>query len=284
MTQPKQSSLLQVLNRVAPKIGAIIETDPEWHVIGQITFKNGRKRYFRNTSFDINRQAAAEIAKDKDFSNYFLAKFGYPVVPGSQTFFSPEWSNSIGVANRGIDQAYQHALKIGFPVIVKPNSGSMGMDVTLTQNKEQFYQAVNKVFERDRVVLVQQPVVGNDYRVVVLNGRVISAYQRIALHVVGDGQHTIGQLLSLKKDELQAQGRSIHINSSDFRITTKLSSVGLDSQSIPEKGQAVYLLDNANLSSGGSAKDVTHSIHPDFAQQAVSIARDMGLILCGVDI
>lgn len=285
MKKKKESLVLgRMLQKIAPQIGATVLMEPEWKIVGQITFKNGRRTYFRYNTLDLNRVGSSDIAKDKDYSNFFMKTMGYPTVPGSKTFFSNEWAETIGSPGRNIDAAYRYARKLGFPVIVKPNSGSQGAGISLVYNKQEFYKAVRAVFRLDRIVLVQQLVRGKDYRIVVLDKKVISAYERIPLNIVGDGKSTIGQLLKIKQKRFVASSRDTRIKTSDPRIVLKLKHQGLTFRSIPIKGQRVYLLDNANLSSGGDSVDVTRKIHPAFKSLAVQLTRDMGLRLCGVDL
>ena len=274
----------RLLVKISSCIGASVLLEPEWNVVGQIIFKNGKKSYFRYNTLDLNPMGASEIARDKDYSNFFMKAMDYPIVPDSKTFFSDQWGHAIGSPRRNIDAAYRHAVKIGFPVIVKPNSGSQGVGVSLIINKREFYSAVRTVFKGDRIVLVQQPVSGKDYRLVILDKKLISAYERIPLNVVGDGKSTIRQLLKAKQKQFVASSRDTRIKTDDPRIVMKLKHQGLNFRSVPTKGQKVYLLDNANLSTGGDSVDVTEKVHPSFKKLAVNLTRDMGLRLCGVDL
>lgn len=272
-----------ILQKLAPRIGATVLIDPEWKVVGQITFKNGRHSYFRYNTLDLNPVGASDIAKDKDYANFFMKAMDYPTVPDSKTFFSNQWAKAVGSPRRNIDAAYKHALKVGLPVIVKPNSGSQGVGVSLVYNKQEFYRAMRDIFKRDRIALVQQPIAGRDYRLVVLDDKVISAYERISLNVVGDGKSTIGKLLKIKQKQFAAASRDTQIKTDDPRIINKLSHQGLSFRSIPALGQKVYLLDNANLSTGGDSLDVIDNLHPEFKTIAINLTKDMGLRLCGVD-
>ena len=271
-----------IFKKVAPKIGATIVLEPTWKIAGQIIYKNGKKRYFRYSSLDLNTLGASEIAKDKDYANFFMKRMGYPTIKG-MTFFSPVWAKAIG-SSRSIDAAYRYAKKIGFPVIVKPNSGSQGKGVSLCHTKSDFYRAMRRVFKLDRVALVQVPVKGKDYRIVVLDTKVISAYERIPLNVVGNGHSTIEQLLRKKQKGFSASSRDTRLRMEDPRIKTKLSRAGFSLRAVPALNERVYLLDNANLSSGGDAVDVTNTMHNDFKTFAIALTRDMGLRLCGVDV
>ncbi len=285
MKKKSESHILgKLLKKIAPRIGAKVFLEPEWNIAGQIIFKSGKKSYFRYNTIDLNPVGSSEIAKDKDYANLFMKRQGYPIVPGSKTFFSREWADAIGSPERDIDSAYEHACRLGFPVIVKPNSGSQGAGVSLVSNKTDFYKTMKSIFKRHNVALVQQAVSGKDYRIVVLDDTIISAYERIPLSVVGDGALTILQLLDAKQKNFKKIGRDINLKTQDPRIHIKLKRQGLTLQSIIPKGQRVELLDNANLSTGGDSIDMTTQVHPEFAQIAINLTRDMGLRLCGVDL
>ena len=112
----------------------------------------------------------------------------------------------------------------------------------------------------------------------------ISAYQRLPLSVIGDGRSTIQKLLSIKQKYFKTIDRDIKINITDPRITAKLARVSMTLASVPKKDEVVVLLDNANLSTGGDSVDMTRHIHPLFKKIAISLTKDMGLRLCGVDL
>ncbi|MEN6626090.1 MAG: cyanophycin synthetase [Candidatus Sumerlaeia bacterium] len=272
----------QILQKIAPTIGATINIEPKWGIVGQIVFKNGRKRYFRYSTMDLNPVGASDIAKDKDYANFFMKKMGYPTIPG-QAFFSDHWAHAIG-SKRNIDAAYRFALKLGFPVFVKPNSGSQGVGAMVVHNKRELFKALHYIFMHDKVALVQKTMVGKDYRVVVLNNQIISAYQRIPLSIVGDGKSSILRLLRDKQIQFVKSGRDTKIKLDDFRIAHNLKRQGLSFHSVLPKQQRIYLLKNANLSTGGDSLDVTNIIHPGYKKIAIQVTKDMGLRLCGVDL
>lgn len=271
-----------LFRKLAPRIGARVDIESEWGVAGQITYRSGKKRYFRFSSIDLNTLGASEIAKDKDYAQYFMKKLGYPCIPG-KAFYSPEWARALKSKN-SVSAACIYAEKMGYPVIVKPNSQSQGRAVALVQTKAELIRALRTVFLVDRIALVQREVKGKDYRIVVLDDRIISAYERTPLSVTGDGRHSIAQLLTIKQKEFVQSGRDTVIQKKDTRITTKLASQKLNLNSVIEKDRVVFLLDNANLSSGGDSKDVTECMHNEFKKIAVQLTKDMGLRLCGVDL
>lgn len=281
----KESLVLgKVIRKVAPRIGATVLMEPEWGIAGRITFKSGQHSYFFYSTLDLNPVGGSAIARDKDYSNFFITELGYPVVPGSKTFYSDSWGKAIGAPERNIDAAYEHAQAIGLPVIVKPNSGTQGVGVTLVHNKREFYRAVKGIFKRDSVVLVQQVVKGKDYRLVVLDDTVISAYERTPLCVVGNGRSTVARLLEQKQKQFIADKRDTQIREDDLRIVQKLAHQGMTLSSVPKRDQKVFLLDNANLSTGGDSLDVTDRVHLAFKKIAIDLTRGMGLRLCGVDL
>ncbi|MEK7106961.1 MAG: cyanophycin synthetase [Patescibacteria group bacterium] len=274
--------LAKILQRLAPKIGARVILEPEWKIAGQIRYKDGRNRYFRYNTLDLNPVGSADISKDKDYASFFMRRMGYPAISG-KTFFSREWCEAIG-SRRDVKAGLNYAKRKGFPVIVKPNSGSQGVGVALVHNAREFLRAIKLIFKNDKVALIQQPVYGRDYRIVVLDKKVISAYERIPLNVVGDGCLAIKQLLLKKTRAFAKAGRDTRINMKDKRIVDKLKRLRLNMKSVPERGVQVFLLDNANLSTGGDSIDVTSLIHPAFAKLAIKLTRDMGLRMCGVDL
>ncbi|MDB5204906.1 MAG: D-alanine--D-alanine ligase [Candidatus Taylorbacteria bacterium] len=272
-----------MLQRLAPKIGAKVIMEPEWGVVGQILFKNGNIKYFRDGRMDLNTLGSTEIAVDKDYSTFFMKNLGYNTILG-KSFYSPRWHKAIGAKHRTIDDGFTYAEQLEFPVIIKPNSGTQGSHVSLVHNKKEFYKGMKAIFKYDRIALVQSLVVGTDYRIVVLDKKVISAYKRIPLSITGDGKSTIIQLLKAKQKEFIIKGRDTKIKTKDPRIADKLLHQGFTMHSILKQEEKIFLLDNANLSTGGDSVDVTDTMHESVKKLAVKLTKDMGLRLCGVDI
>ncbi|MDZ8052133.1 MAG: cyanophycin synthetase [Aulosira sp. ZfuVER01] len=277
----KTPFIVSILQKLVEQIGAVLLVDPECKFVGHITFKNGKKTVFRSTQFNINGFGAAEIAKDKGCSSFLLRHFGYSV-PEGKTFFNEYLCKKIGTL-RNIDDGFNYAKDLGFPVIVKPLNLSQGILVTKVHNKREYYQVAKKILQITSGFIVERFHLGNDYRIVVLDEEVIITYQRIPLFVVGDAKSSVWELLQKKQVILNKTGRRI-IDFEDFRIKRKLQRQKLTFDSVIPKDNIVYLLDNANLSSGGEAVDLTETIHPDFQKLAINITKDMGLRLAGVDI
>jgi D-alanine-D-alanine ligase-like ATP-grasp enzyme len=274
-----------MVSKIAPSLGIRVELEPEYGFVGELIFPDGRRHLFRNTNFNLNPAGSTEIAKDKQYTSYFLRKFGFNV-PNSKAFFSERLNSNLAEGRRrSVHDAAEYALAMGFPVFVKPNNLSQGTLVVKVHSLSQMHEVSQKIFERTEVMMVQEPVNGFDYRIVILHGEVISAYERIPLQVKGNGLLTIDELLVKAKNDLEKSGRpNSDIDINDFRIDQKLKMSGLARSSVAGMDEVIVLLDNANLSNGGCSRDITESIHQEFIEIASKAAQSIGLILCGVDI
>ena len=282
MRYPFASTLV---SDIGPELGIVVELEPDYGFAGELIFPGGKRHLFRNTNFNINAAGSTEIAKDKGYTNYFLGKHGIKV-PRNRAFFSTELNSKLACDKRRyVDDAAHYASSLGFPVYVKPNNLSEGEGVTKVFGPDEIASVAESIFRKTDVMLVEEACPGRDYRVVVLADRIISAYERIPLSVIGDGQHTIQELLEMARDELQDQGRpNTEIDPSDPRIDRILDRMGFRRTSVPPRALRLAVLDNANLSTGGTSVDVTESIHPSFASIATSASKVLGLRLAGVDI
>lgn len=280
MRFPFVSRLLQEL---APALGIVVELEPEYQFAGELIFPNGRRMCFRN--FNVNSAASSEIARDKAYTNYFLRKHGFHV-PEGKTFFSPRLNLNLPPSRRrGVDEACIYAQSLGLPVFIKPNDLSQGEGVNKIYAVEELPPLAHAILARSDVMLLEHACNGRDYRVVVLDDEIIAAYERCALSVLGDGVHTIEELLHLVQTDLaHSQRLNSSVNVFDPRIDIKLNAQGLTRRSVLAKGLQVAMLDNANLSTGGSTQDVSEKIHPSFANIAIAATRSIGLRLAGVDV
>lgn len=272
----------KLFKKLAKRAGVTVHIEPTWGYVGQIESRTGKKKYYRSTKFDINTLGATEIAADKDYAKYFMRSMGYPVARG-EAFYTMAFCKAVR-SRRNINAAYRYAKRHGFPVIVKPNSRSQGQAVMKVYTRREFYRAFRNAAKLDKVILVEEVLTGRDYRVVVLDGNVISAYERIPLSVTGDGHASIRTLLKNKQVGFVKHGRDTTLRIDDWRMREKLSRSGRTLSTIPKRGEHVTLLDNANLSCGGDAVDVSGTLHPAFRKLAITLTKDMGLRLCGVDL
>jgi cyanophycin synthetase len=217
---------------------------------------------------------AEAIAQDKDLTKMLLQAAGVPV---------PE-----GHVVRDADEAWEIALQIGLPVVIKPRDGNQGKGVAVNiETREQLTQAFDVASTISRDVIVEQYIPGHDFRMLVIGNQLIAAARRDPPSVIGDGQHTIAQLVeTVNLDPLRGDGHATaltKIRLDEIALAT-LSNQGLTAQSIPEHGQRILLRNNANLSTGGSATDVTDEVHPELAARIVTAAQMVGLDIAGVDL
>ncbi|MBI2601387.1 ATP-grasp domain-containing protein [Candidatus Daviesbacteria bacterium] len=278
---PLISSILLELSKKL-QINLLIE--PEYGYVGRIKTKDGKVFYYCNSRLDINRLGASEIAKDKAYASYFMNQLGYPV-PEGESFYPDRWCQIIK-SNKNISAAVKYAEKLGYPVIVKPNSGSQGRGVEKVYNKDGLLKALAFAFNevKDNVALVQKFIDGDDYRIVVVDDAVLCVYRRKPLSVIGNGKDTVNGLLNEKQQMFAARGRDTVINLADPRLERRFKNTNINFDTVLAKGKVLPLLDNANLSAGGEAEDVTLLLHEDYKKMAIKLSQDMGLKFSGIDI
>jgi len=216
---------------------------------------------------------AVELASDKEETNKILASLGLPV-PRQES-----------VQNES--QAVRAARRIGHPVVTKPYNGNhgRGISIRLTTDEEVAAGFVT-AREHSRSVIVETFLEGDDHRLLVVNGELVAATRRTPGHVVGDGTHTIVQLVDIvNQDPRRGVGHEKVLTrlELDAQAEQMLARAGLQAGSVPPAGQIVYLRKTANLSTGGTATDVTDVIHPDNRDMAVRAVRAIGLDVGGVD-
>lgn len=271
-----------ILERIAPMIGAKVIFEPRYKIVGLIRFRNGRKSYFWDNKFNLNSVSAVRLAQDKGYSGYFLESFGYKV-PKTMVFFTDRFAKHIQ-SKANLHKACEFAKGLKWPVFVKPCRRSQGEGVYLVSSQQEFIRVVRHQQKRERTLLVQEACMGRDYRIVVLDGKVISAYERVPLTVIGDGVHSIRRLLKALQERFRVTVRDTIIPLKDERITMRLRRDGRAWTSIPKKGEIVRMLDVANLSLGGTTIDITRKLHPSFRKLAAKVAADMDLRFAGIDI
>lgn len=218
--------------------------------------------------------AAVDLACDKFLTNKILGQNTLPVPHGYV------------VTN--LDEAKDAFFAIGAPVVVKPAGGNHGKGVTLNiMNKSEVEAAFALAMEFDKRVLVEEYVTGRQYRLCVVNGNVVAGAERIPAHVVGDGKHTINELVDVvNQDPARGKGHSRPLTrlELDAAACMTLAKQSLTRAAVPDCGRVVYIRDNANLSAGATAKDITDIIHPETICQVERAVRLIGLDVAGVDL
>ena len=232
-----------------------------------------RQRRIQAAEIDATSAIAEAIAQDKQLTKKLLASAGVPV-PWGREAVSP-------------DDAWLAACEIGLPVVIKPKDGNQGKGVTVNiTSREQLDAAYAAAVQFGDDILVERFLPGYDFRLLVVGDKLVAAARRAAPHVVGDGIHNIADLVKqVNSDPRRGSGHATSLTKIRFDdiALTCLASQGFTAESIPLYGQRVPLRHNANLSTGGSATDVTDDVHPAIAERAVAAAQMVGLDICGVD-
>lgn len=216
---------------------------------------------------------AEDIVQDKDFTLKLLNEIGLPVPQGRPV--------------KNAEDAWAAANEIGLPVVVKPQDGNQGRGVALNlYTREQVVTAYAAAREESRSVIVEQFAEGEDYRVLVIGKELIAASRRYPAHVIGDGVHTIQELVAEKnRDPRRAADHAAALSRIriDAVALAVLAEQGVTPESIPEKDRMILIRRNANLSTGGTAVDCTAEVHPTICAAAVEAAQMVGLDICGLD-
>jgi cyanophycin synthetase len=233
-----------------------------------------RQRRIQAAETDRTSAVAEAIAQDKELSKILLHAAGVPV-PAGRPVLSAE-------------DAWAAACEIDAPVVVKPQDGNQGKGVAVNLvSREQIEAAYAIAFQVSDEVLVERYIPGHDYRLLVVGDKLIAAARRDPPLVVGDGVHDIRELVErVNNDPRRGEGHATSLTRIrlDEVALARLASGGLTPESVPPRGSRVVLRNNANLSTGGTATDVTDDVHPEFAAQAVAAARTIGLDIAGVDV
>lgn len=223
---------------------------------------------------DTTSAIAESIAQDKDLTRMLLKTIGVPTPEGQPV--------------ESAEEAWEVAQDIGLPVVIKPQYGNHGRGVaTNLQTKEQVEAAYRAAREEGRSIVCERHAPGDDYRILVIGGRMVAAARREPAHVIGDGQSTVQQLVDVvNQDPRRSDGHSTVLSKIkiDAVALGVLMEQGLTPDTIAPLGKKVLIRRNANLSTGGTAADVTDIVHPDVARQCVEAARVIGLDIAGVDV
>jgi cyanophycin synthetase len=232
------------------------------------------QRRIQAAEVDATSAIAESIAQDKELTKRLLESIGVPV-PGGRSVDE-------------LDDAWAVLQSLGAPAVVKPRDGSQGRGVTVNvTTREELERAWAAACEISDDVIVERYIEGDDYRLLVVDGRLVAAARRDPPQVIGDGVSTIGQLVeAVNRDPRRGDGHATSLTRIrlDAIALARLAAQDLDADSVPAAGRKVVLRNNANLSTGGSATDVTDDVHPDVAARVVEAARMIGLHICGVDV
>ncbi|MDP1955205.1 MAG: cyanophycin synthetase [Polaromonas sp.] len=267
--------------RLGPSTGAIVDAA----VARGIPYKRltrgslvqfgwgARQRRIQAAELDGTSAVSESIAQDKDLTKKLLLAAGVPV-PTGRPASDP-------------DDAWSAAESIGLPVVVKPQDGNQGKGVTVNIVTRDHLDIAFHAAAAHGTVMVEKFLPGDDFRLLVVGNKLVAASRREPPQVLGDGLHTVRELVEIvNQDPRRGEGHATSLTKIRFDeiAVARLGVQGLTPESIPARGRRVVLRNNANLSTGGTATDVTSDVHPEVAARAVAAAQMVGLHICGVDV
>ena len=268
--------------RLGPSTGSIVDEAIKrqipWirlnrHSLVQLGYGKNQKR-IQATIASTTSSIAVEIACDKEDTKNLLEAAEIPVPRGAVVYDEDDLKAAIN--------------KFGYPLVTKPLNGNHGKGATTNlTNWDEAVIGFTAAQKYGRAVICEKFITGRDYRVLVINYKFVAAALRTPAAVIGDGVHTVQQLIdTVNSDPRRGYGHekvltAIKVDDSTLNI---LKDKNLTLESVIEKGRELWLKTTANLSTGGTANDVTHLVHPSNIFMAERIARIIGLDICGIDI
>ena len=268
--------------RLGPSTGSIVDEAASrripWIRLGknslvQLGYGINQQR-FQATITGNTSSIAVDIACNKELTKKMLEDAAIPVPSGD-----------LVVDEEGLQSVIR---KIGYPLVLKPLDGNHGKGASINvKDYETAVIGLEHAQRYSRKVIVEKYITGFDFRVLVINHKMVAAARRVPAHVVGDGELNLQELID--KENLDPRRGYGHENvlteiNVDKDTNELLGKLGYTLETVPQKGEIVYLKSTANLSTGGTSIDVTDMVHPENVQMAERISRIIGLDVCGIDI
>lgn len=227
-----------------------------------------------STVTDQTSLLAADLVGNKYLTTKLLESYGIPVP-----------KNKIA---ENEEEAAAFAEKIGKNVVIKPLNGSHGRGVTIgADTKQELCRAFRFAAKYGGKVLVEEYIAGRQYRLCLVNHRFVAAAERIPAYVIGDGHHTVRELVEFaNKNPLRGEAHDKPLTkiTLDKTAAVVLAKQGLTPEQVPEVKRVVKINETANISTGGTAVDVTAIVHPDNIRLAEYVSQAVGLDIVGLDI
>ena len=268
--------------RLGPSTGSIVEEavsrDIPWIRLGtnslvQLGYGINQMR-FQATITCKTSSIAVDIACNKELTKKMLDMASIPVASGSICVNEDDLAETIK--------------KIGYPIVLKPLDGNHGKGASINvTNWEDAVSGLAFAKEYSKRIIVEKFITGFDYRILVIDNKLVAAAKRVPAHVVGDGTATIQELITTTNlDPRRGYGHENVLTQIDVDRDTEdlLEKLGYTLATIPKIDEIVFLKSTANLSTGGTSVDVTDMMHPENIFLAERISRVIGLDVCGVDI
>jgi D-alanine-D-alanine ligase-like ATP-grasp enzyme len=270
-----------------------VDVEPKYGYTTRLTYTDGSYRITYGNDLGLNTGAACDLAKDKGHTKFMLRTIGVNC-PEGEEFLMPWWVEKIQSSQRQstnenlltVDQIPDYIdCNIGYPAYIKPVDGSMGSNIFKLHNSSQISEVVDKYEEKQvRVAVVEESLNMPDYRVVCMDEELISAYRRIPLNVIGNGEVTIQELIREKQKTFELEGRDTKLDPESPDIKRYLLSQAMQLESVPSEDEVISLVPASNLSIGGTSEDVTDTINDRWSELAAYIAKNFSLRFCGIDL
>lgn len=217
---------------------------------------------------------AVDIASDKLLTKEILYNQYLPVAEG-------------GMVRNTLDLLIK-AEKIGYPIVLKPRFGNQGKGVLVNiKNEKEAIKGYEVLSKNYKDIMIEKNIFGRDYRICVVDGRVVAVSERIPPYVIGDGMKTVKDLIDeLNKDTMRGEDHEKPLTKVKLNdeLKTYIGKMGYDLNTIVPKGKKLVLRENANLSTGGKAIDSTDIICKENIDICEMTAKSIGLDICGIDI
>lgn len=268
--------------RLGPSTGSIIEEAEArgipWirlnkYSLCQLGYGANQKRIQATVTSETS-SIGVEIACDKEDTKFLLEQAEIEVPRGD--IISREGS---------LEEACRY---VGFPLVVKPVGGNHGRGITVNiKNLEDATVAFHAAKNVSPKVIIEKYITGEDYRLLVINNVLVAAAKRSPAHIIGDGKSTIKELVDeVNNDPRRGYGHENVLTKITINDLTKtiIAAKGYTEDSVPAEGERVILKDTANLSTGGTAEDVTDIVHPSNVSMCERISKIIDLDICGIDI
>ena len=220
------------------------------------------------------KNSAEFICKDKNLTKIHLLSMGIPCPKGF-----------IITNENDLKKNYD---KINKPIVIKPIDGNHGNNVFINiDNYNDALKFFNIIKKSGSNALIEELFIGNDYRILIINYKFVAASKRIPAYIIGDGINTIKKLINIEnKNPDRGSGHSANLTEIiiDDDMIKYINEQGYNLKTILKDGQIIYLRKNANISTGGIAKNVTNIIHKSIINMCENIAIQIGLDICGIDL
>lgn len=278
----QQMRVIREDERLGPSTGSIVEEAVSrgipWirlnkYSLCQLGYGANQKRIQATVTSETS-SIGVELACDKEDTKYLLEQAGVEVPRGD-----------IIRRENSLEETCSY---VGYPLVIKPVGGNHGRGITVNiMSYEEALEAFHIAKEISRAIIIEKYIVGDDYRLLVINNLLVAAAVRTPAHIVGDGKLNIQELVDeVNKDPRRGYGHEKELTQITINDLTKsiIKAKGYTLDTVIEKDERLILKDTANLSTGGTAKDVTDIVHPANVSMAERISKIIDLDICGIDI